>query len=129
MLLIGYWHRESSNAFVITGFGKYPKRAWLNMSGSKVAVVFEMQSYRVREKIKNKILEAAEKMDRAFQVGTYAIRVKCESTTLSGYLPTLFSEIYPEFARAAKAVDGDYEVVEAKADKYSGSLIDIGDIH
>lgn len=82
----------------------------------------------VRGKNKDAILDASEKTDRAFQAGAYAIGAKCEITTLPGYLPTLFSEIYPELARAAQTVAGEYKVSEAKAGQHSGGSTDIGDL-
>lgn len=82
----------------------------------------------VRGKNKDAILDASEKTDRAFQAGAYAIGAKCEITTLPGYLPTLYSEIYKELARAAEIVAGDYKVAKAETNQHSGGSTDIGDV-
>lgn len=83
----------------------------------------------VRGKNKEAILDAAEKTDRAFQAGAYALGATCGITTLPGYLPTLASEAYSELAHAATAAAaGVYGVTEADLNQHSGGSTDIGDV-
>jgi amidohydrolase len=82
----------------------------------------------VRGKHKEGILDAADKTDRAFQAGAYAVGAECEIITLPGYLPTLSSKIYPELVRAADTAAGDYQVKEADFSQHSGGSTDIGDL-